>query len=334
MQMITLSEYIRCDYPTFEALRDATSVTLEDFLHQGSFPVSQSFIETFPPTRAGEPLSGLWDFHDRQGLGQALSPSYHPSNVDVVWHEDRAWVYARNSNVNTSALTDLVAHVCHKYLPISISWIFHNHSLSPGSVGGACILIDEGGEVDGDCTWNAIERWREKTEQAHCAELPEHDHTMALSDLITRVRYNVTKDDVGKASAKAGIIVVYVPDSLCPNDRDSQYKSVFKRVLDPLGHTYLAKSSTWLQQPGDEAGGYAGSELVIKTADIENSLKILKEELPCLNYAEGAELQYLDNGWPHVAIYRGGQWSKSASIHHRNLGKAVTVFQDITDHCL
>ncbi|MEG3164729.1 hypothetical protein U1701_09005 [Sphingomonas sp. PB2P19] len=130
MQMTTLSEYIRCDYPRFEAFRDATSVTSEDFKNQSSFPVSQSFLKTFPPTRAGEPLSGLWDFHDRLGFGHALVPSYYASNVDVVWHRDRAWIYARNSQVNTTALTDLIAHVCRKYLPISVSWIFHNHSLS------------------------------------------------------------------------------------------------------------------------------------------------------------------------------------------------------------
>jgi hypothetical protein len=326
MQMITLSEYIRCDYATFEALRDATSATLEDFTHQSSFPVSQSFLKTFPPTRAGEPLSGLWDFHDRTGFGRALSPLYHPSNVDVVWHRDRAWVYARNSKVNTSALIALIAHVCRKYLPISISWIFHNHSLSLGSVGGSCVLIDEGGLADGDCTWNTLERWGEKTGQAHCAELPEEDHTKSLSNLIARVRCNAKQGEIGEAStADRGPIVIYVPGNLSPNDLDYQYKSAITAMLKPTGHAYLDRSSAWLQQPGDETGGYAGSELTISTADLKETIKILQKKLPETNFPDGTQLQYLQKGCAYAETYHGGQWSKSARIHQRELGNATII---------
>lgn len=333
MHRTTLSEYIHCDYATFEALRDATSVQLEHFAHQDLLPVSQSFLKAFPPTRAGEPLSGLWDFHYRHGLRRTLSPSYSPPNVDVVWHQDCAWVYARNNEVSTSTLTNLIAHVCRKYLPVSISWISHHDSLAPGSVGGSCVLIDEGGEADGDCTWNTRERWTERLEQAHRAEVPERDYTKTMTDLIARISYNVTKNDVGKcAAAKAGIIIIYIPDSLSPNDRDAKYKSAINDMLCLLEHTVLMGCSTWLQKPGDEAGGYTGSELAIRTTDLDNTLSALQLNLPAICSIEGLQLQYIDICQPQFSVYRDGQWSKYARIDRRDIGQAIAFCGNTRDH--
>ncbi|MEG3164728.1 hypothetical protein U1701_09000 [Sphingomonas sp. PB2P19] len=191
-------------------------------------------------------------------------------------------------------------------------------------------MIDEGGRVEGDCTWNALERWQVKTDQAHCADMPEIDNTQHFSDLITRVRCHARQDDNSKTkSAVSGTIVMYVPGSATPKYRDSRYKPTMTAMLKPLQHSYVRESSTWLQKPGDEAGGFGGSELVIHTGDLDLTLRVLTDRLPKTDFAEGIDLQYDVNGQLYFTSYSGTKWSKPARISARDCGRAMPADRTI-----
>lgn len=321
MRLITLSEDIQCDHDSFLALHDAVYTIAEDFNDTDYGKLSKAFLRVFPPTRAGEPRSGLWDFQDNDGLGPFLSPWYSPIGFDVEWQQHRAWVHTRNSRAHPGALVDLLRHVCSEYLPLSLTWLFQGETLAPGSLGAVCVLVDEANEKS-ECTWNWLHEWGERCSTAKSAvPCPTADEVDRMSrDLVSRVRKNALQDQSSYVPPIDGSIVVYIPGDVSPAEHDKTNTPVIRSLVGEAG--ILQHCRNWLRNPGLDTGGYSGFEAEIHAKDLDLVLGALRNGLPHARLPRGTQLQYKGHSRWGVEEFDGSQWSEPSRLYERVRGCA------------
>ncbi|MEG3164727.1 hypothetical protein U1701_08995 [Sphingomonas sp. PB2P19] len=128
----------KCSAEIAEALRDALAIKSSDFAGQASVQLGTNFTAHFPPTREGEPLSGLWDHFDPQRLGYAAL-EYRDPRIEV--QRLNGGVVLSGNRACIDRAVEIIRHVCRDQLPIVIEWLSVDHHDRPNRTISKTALI-------------------------------------------------------------------------------------------------------------------------------------------------------------------------------------------------
>lgn len=320
MRLTNISEVIGCDHDSYLVLRDALQVQSADFDDQSHVMVSDQFLKAFPPTRAREPLSGLWDHFDHAGLGSIWGPRYQQSGLDVGWRDSGAWIRAVNAEVSLSSMASIIQTACARYLPLTVSWNGANHDFASGSIVGGCLKIAEDG-VEGMTTWDQLEAWGRKMN--HAPRAPRPIPTSADTEhLVSRIRASAIRNTT--IHGKGGRILVYIPAALPPIERVNKYEDPLTLILRAHRGSCVEGGATWLNTPGGSEQDLAGCEIVISSGNVESTCQLLRTKLPGGEIPPGSQLQYRAGGLRYDE-WDGNIWRvRDQKCSRRVMGKCVS----------
>jgi hypothetical protein len=294
MNYNAINAVIACSWEQSEALSYALATKSIDFVRQYEIHVCATFTRHFPPSREGEPLSGLWDHFDPLKLGyDALE--YRDPNIEVRWSDGYASLVGDRACIERA--TEIIRHVCRDRLPMVIEWLSADHQDRPEWTVSKAALITRDAVVTASSAAIA-DRWR-----AEAAEVR------------TQTR-EIQYVSVCDAEAVGVYFDIYLAERMSRAECTGTYAVPLDVALRTAGVGYVEQSGDWLSNERCEYEPEVCSEIVMFAEDLVGALTIVRQTLAAAGCRIGCQLQYERDRDLFFETYTSSGWSqpRSASV--------------------
>lgn len=310
MKYNLINSAIAWSWEQSEALSYALATKSDDFVIQREIPVSEIFTRYFPPSREGEPLSGLWDHFDPLKLGyDALE--YRDPKIEVHWSDGYASLVGDRACIERA--TEIIHNVCRDRLPIVIEWLSADHEDRPERTVSKAALITRDAVVT-ESSAAFADWWR-----AEAAEVR------------TQTR-EIQYVSVCDAEAVGVYFDIYLAERMSRAECAGTYAVPLDVALRTAGVGHVEQSGDWLSNERCEYEPEVCSEIVMFAEDLAGALTIVRQTLAAAGCRTGCQLQYerdrdllfetyTPSGWSHPRsasfvedgrAYAGEAWSGGA----------------------